>query len=121
MFCPHCGIGTSPKLFVGTAGAANGLTLQTLTGNCSECKDLIVFGRWVHADTMSEQFLLYPTGPRIKPIPPEVTGEFAQDYREALIVLQFSPKASAALSRRLVQHVLREKAGIKKRDLDQEI
>jgi Domain of unknown function (DUF4145) len=43
------------------------------------------------------------------------------DYSEACLVLPDSEKASAALSRRCLQHVLREKAGIKRGDLASEI
>ncbi len=51
----------------------------------------------------------------------EVPEEFAADYREAAMVAADSPKASAALSRRCLQHLLREKAGAKKSDLSKEI
>jgi len=47
------------------------------------------------------------------PCPPEVPKEFAEDYNEACNVLLISPKASAALSRRCLQHILQEKAGVK--------
>ncbi len=58
----------------------------------------------------------------LRPLPPkEVPEEFAADYREAALVLSDSPKASAALSRRCLQHLIREKAGIKKPDLAKEI
>lgn len=57
-----------------------------------------------------------------RPAPPsEVPPEFADDYAEACLVLSDSPKASAALSRRCLQHVLREKAGVKHSDLAKEI
>ncbi len=121
MICPHCGIGTSPLFRPAAIGNAHGIPFHTQTGNCSECGDLIVMGVWVVGGEESSEILLFPTGPRSRPIPPEVTGEYAQDFREASIVLEFSPKASAALSRRLVQHILREKAGITKRNLDEEI
>jgi hypothetical protein len=55
------------------------------------------------------------------PLPPEVTDPFATDYREACLVLTDSPKASAALSRRCLQRLLREKAGVKPSDLYEEI
>jgi len=45
----------------------------------------------------------------------------AEDYGEACLVLRDSPKASAALSRRCLQAVLREKAGIKSGSLASEI
>lgn len=51
----------------------------------------------------------------------DVPPEFAKDYIEASLVLSDSPKASAALGRRCLQHILREKAGVKKGDLAKEI
>jgi len=55
------------------------------------------------------------------PVPPDVDELFAKDYNEACLILSFSPKASAALSRRCLQNILREKAGVKKGDLSNEI
>ena len=49
-------------------------------------------------------------------MPTEVPEEFAEDYREACLVIADSPKASAALSRRCLQHVLREKAQVQHPD-----
>ena len=58
----------------------------------------------------------------LRPSPPaQVPPEFAADYVEAAAVLNDSPKASAALSRRCLQHIIREKAQIKARDLAAEI
>jgi hypothetical protein len=65
-------------------------------------------------------FAIFPNSPQ-RHLPAEITGEYAQDFGEAAAVLDLSPKASAALSRRLLQHIIRDKAGIKKRDLDKEI
>ena len=42
-------------------------------------------------------------------------------YREACLVLADSPKASAALSRRCLQHLLRDAAQVKHQDLSREI
>lgn len=55
------------------------------------------------------------------PVPNEVDISFSIDYKEACDILKLSPKASAALSRRCLQHILREKAGVKKGDLSSEI
>lgn len=66
----------------------------------------------------------YFVRPRVasRPMPPnDVPIEFSQDYVEASLVLSDSPKASAALSRRCLQHILREKAGVKHSDLAKEI
>jgi len=65
--------------------------------------------------------LVYPKGTSRSPIPSEVPPEFVTDYREACLVMPDSEKASAALSRRCLQYLLREKAGIKKGDLANEI
>lgn len=57
-----------------------------------------------------------------RPSPPvEVPPQFADDYKEASLVLADSPKASAALSRRCLQHLLREKAQVTHSDLYHEI
>jgi len=57
-----------------------------------------------------------------RPNPPkEVPAEFCEDYIEASLILGDSPKASAAISRRCLQHLLREKAGVKPADLATEI
>lgn len=55
------------------------------------------------------------------PLPAEVTDPYASDYSEACNVLADSPKASAALGRRCLQALLRDKAGVKKADLYNEI
>jgi hypothetical protein len=65
--------------------------------------------------------LVYPKAISRNPIPSEVPEEFATDYSQACLVLSDSEKASAALSRRCLQHLLREKAAIKKGDLSNEI
>lgn len=54
--------------------------------------------------------LVHPRGSSRPPTPPEVPKELAEDYEEACIVLPDSPKASAALSRRCLQNLLREAA-----------
>lgn len=125
MICPHCGIGTSPNFANRDLGTQGEGSFVTAAGNCTECHDLIVVARWITGDppftSVSDDFVIYPLGPHTRPVPPEVTGEYAQDFREACAVVELSPKASAALSRRLLQHILREKAGITKRDLNAEI
>ena len=64
---------------------------------------------------------LYPRAVSREPVDPTVPQALATDYLEACNVLDISPKASAALSRRIMQHILHEYAGVKERNLDQEI
>lgn len=90
--CPSCG------------KAIIGLTRHTRDGN-------VFLG----------DFLVYPKVASRSPLPKEVPNEFAEHYREACLVLSDSPKASAALSRRCLQHILREKAGVRHQSLSSEI
>ncbi len=48
-------------------------------------------------------------------------AELAEEYRQAWLILPDSPKASAALSRRCLQRLLREKASVNPGDLSEEI
>jgi hypothetical protein len=56
-----------------------------------------------------------------RPLPPAVKEPFASEFVEACTVLPDSAKASAAISRRCLQTLLRDKVGIKERDLNAEI
>lgn len=65
--------------------------------------------------------MVHPRGMARASLPKEVVEPFASDYREACLVLSDSPKASAALSRRCLQALLRAKASVKSGDLVKEI
>ncbi len=67
------------------------------------------------------EFLCYPKAPSRAPLPTEVPSPYADDYSEACLTLVDSSKASAALSRRCLQHILRDKAGVKPGNLADEI
>lgn len=75
----------------------------------------------VEIELIYSRRLIRPKGTNRPPVPNEVPLEFSLDYTEACIVLIDSPKASSALSRRCLQHLLREKASVKKGDLANEI
>ncbi|MFX0066817.1 MAG: DUF4145 domain-containing protein, partial [Candidatus Hermodarchaeota archaeon] len=64
---------------------------------------------------------VYPKGSFRPPCPKEVPPNIAEDYTEACLVLPDSPKASAALSRRCLQNILREAAKVKPANLYDEI
>ncbi|HBI50592.1 MAG TPA: hypothetical protein DDY21_01950 [Candidatus Moranbacteria bacterium] len=65
--------------------------------------------------------IVEPKGVARSPLPSEVIDPYAQNYKEACNVLADSCKASAALSRRCLQLILRDRAGVKKQDLSKEI
>ncbi len=92
---------------------------------CPECKKIIILlTRSVYSAGIGliqvEKSLIYPKN-STRPLPPEIPDEYASALKEACAVLRDSPKASAAISRRLLQHLLREKAGVKPSDLSKEI
>jgi len=65
----------------------------------------------VYKDTYKE-YLIYPNKLNIN-LPIEVPEKYRTYFKEACSVLNYSPTASAALSRRLLQLLLVEKAGVK--------
>jgi hypothetical protein len=65
--------------------------------------------------------LIRPKATARASLPPDVPEAFAGDYREACLVLADSPKASAALSRRCLQNLLREQFKVKPSNLSDEI
>ncbi len=67
-----------------------------------------------------KQKLIYPQS-KSSQIGEEVPEHYSKDFAEAAEVLPISAKASAALSRRILQDVLREELGIKKANLVKEI
>jgi len=69
----------------------------------------------------SKIIMVWPKGISRTSVPPEVPPDIVEDYKEACVVLADSPKASAALSRRCLQILLRTAAGVKPGDLSGEI
>lgn len=96
---------------------------------CPSCSEMLVIYRSGQGRMSSgviqlwettEQRVIYPGEPET-PLPPEIPDEYKKDWTEAQLALDYSPKASAALSRRLLQKTLHEKLGIKRKDLSLEI
>jgi hypothetical protein len=88
---------------------------------CPACGKIIVKLVNLTGDNVKFGRLVLPNAPSRTSLSPEVAPEFGDDYKEACLVLADSAKASAALSRRCLQHLLREKAGVKPSNLDNEI
>lgn len=96
---------------------------------CSACSKLIIrlfaCDNYIKSiNSWGTEVISYFARPKVagrNPVPLQVPLEFAEDYTEACLVLVGSPKASAALSRRCLQHILRAKANVKHQDLFKEI
>jgi len=133
MKCPHCRIAfhDSPRrLVLGTDSDGNWL----IEGRkCPECQKEIYMmicslgvssaaGRVDYLESqVRTKYLVRPKGISRQPPPTDVPPAIASDYNEAALVLADSPKASAALSRRCLQHFLRDVAKITASDLSREI
>lgn len=89
---------------------------------CPECHEAIILLRKSFPDYggVSTVTQVYPSA-KVRPVPEEVVDPYKQDFIEACKVLQDSPKASAALSRRCLQAILKDKAGTKSKELYDQI
>ena len=129
MRCPHCTVEFHDKIGEIELGQDLNGKWKVISRNCPNCKKNIYHLRnythkqngTVFSEDIISEILIRPKITNRSPVPIEVPKEFATDYTEACLVLADSPKASAALSRRCVQHIIREKLKIKRKDLFQEI
>ena len=92
---------------------------------CPDCKGQIMWLNELGRTGSGEKdvvstTLLFPKHP-IKQLPAEVPEKFAADFREANDTLPLSSKASAALSRRCLQNLIREKEDIVEKTLFAEV
>lgn len=133
MKCPHCRVAFHEQAMYDRLGhdADGRWVLKTAT--CPACEKLIISllgGRNLtvnpsQPDRVSGEVktisLVRPKAALRPACPPEVPSDLAEDYNEACLVLPDSPKASAALSRRCLQHLLRDHAGVNPSNLATEI
>jgi uncharacterized protein DUF4145 len=132
MKCPHCNtgineaftevvIGDYPKRDGANGQEARRTHWRAMLMRCPECSEAIIFiKKWFPDYAETSLSRVYPSS-KVRPIPAEVTDPYKQDFIEACKVLEDSPKASAALSRRCLQAILRDKAGTKSKDLFDQI
>lgn len=134
MKCPHCRIAFYAKSNPSLLGQDVTGTWQVDFIECPSCNNAIITlinGSMSKTPNgaMGFTFEIIPervmaAWPRTSlrpPCPQEVPNELADDYKEACLVLTDSPKASAALSRRCLQNLLRDAAKVKHGDLANEI
>jgi len=85
---------------------------------CPACQREVI--KLVNAATEQEMIVRPKVASRAT-LSPHVPSVYADDYREACLVLADSPKARAALSRRCLQNMIHNHFGIKKASLSAEI
>ena len=121
MKCPHCLEGFHYKPTFVNVTQDNFGQIQAEHATCPACGKAVVHLKQLAGSSTQWMHLVYPKGVARSPVPSEVPDEFANQYKEACLVLTDSETASAALSRRCLQHVLREKGGVRPQDLSREI
>jgi len=125
MKCPHClqNIHSSPETKYQAQDVDGFWQFQSET--CPACSRLIFsisrsYRTGMSFTEVSSEYV-HPHATQRPPPPPAVTEPYRGDYIEACAVFPYSPKASAALTRRTLQAVLREKGGFTKHDLADQI
>jgi hypothetical protein len=131
MKCPHCFVEVHPSgqtVKIGDDCDGSWATESIRCPSCDKlCIHLISANSVIHKqygvqiDGEYSRTLVYPKSlGRVEPSY-EVPEKYKQDFLESCWTLNDSPKASAALSRRCLQHLLRDVAGVKKGSLQNEI
>lgn len=127
MKCPHCHNGFHDNRELVPLGEDNDSQWTLYRRLCPECHQFILtlyqqYGRYAAGRYHNQrEFLCHPKGISRTPLPRAVPEKYADDYKEACLTLPDSPKASAALSRRCLQCLLRDEAKVKPGNLNDEI
>ena len=120
MKCPHCSTGIHENWTSTGTLQPNEADFYLQWMACPACSLTII--RVMRDDRKGQRasWFAYPRS-FTRPVPSEVEASISQDFKESCAVLPLSAQASAAISRRLLQRILREHAGVKKGDLADEI
>jgi hypothetical protein len=134
MLCPHCSLAINfeyeyyniwPTPDFDESKIGLGVTI----GICPACENLIVLFEQGYAtkgeygysmNGVEEAKIIFPHA-TLRLVEPEVPPPYKEEFIEANEVLNLSPKASAALSRRILQNVMRDVFNVKHSDLAKEI
>lgn len=135
MICPHCSTVvkfewdvTEPLQVQQNENGMEGI--EIFYGECPNCDKLVVglkngnlkfnqISDW-EIDKITSEKLIYPKTNGFQNSS-DIPSKYLEDYEEAIKVLSASPKSSAALTRRLLQNILREEFHISKNSLAEEI
>jgi hypothetical protein len=135
MKCPHCRVevylGDSQPIDLGQDISNSWRVDFKICPSCREAIITLICGHFSSTPRASntntfvfihdQVIAAWPKTSLRPPCPPEVPKEITNDYNEACLVIADSPKASAALSRRCLQNLLRDAAGVTPGDLAKEI
>lgn len=131
MKCPHCRTACRPSACVVQIGRVGAIGSKVCYWSvesyaCPECNKPVLslvqsliesedipkagFAVFRHPDDdRTRKNMVFPPVESRAAVPPEVPVTIAADFNEACLVLPYSPKASAALSRRCLEQLLHER------------
>ena len=132
MECPHCNIHIHEDRSQQTISSDNSRYWGVLYQKCPSCNNLIIWLASKNKDKIKDLQHIYFTNADIRYVvlpassirtaPPQVPEAIARDFIESASIVDASPKASATLSRRCLQHILIEAAEVNpKSNLDKQI
>jgi hypothetical protein len=128
VICPYCSQSIHLNKTLSTAVQSGGnpqTQVNFVGGECPSCHGIIVICssliKGVANDDECRRAMVFPKNRAVRLVSPDIPHELAEDFVEACAVLDVSPKASAALSRRLLQRTLHERFSINRPNLQQEI
>ena len=129
MYCPHCGIAfhdswgetiiRNPTNEDRTAWKASVTRCPSCDGETVKLSQFDLSHSGAPTGLLFD-FVAYPKTTHRAPTPKELPKDIKEDYEEACMVLPVSNKASAALSRRCLQAILKGQ-GYRQRDLAKQI
>jgi hypothetical protein len=136
MICPHCNtaiVFEPQESDIFQEPGSDEYGNRSETGACIACGGLIIAlssgridvrrmygGQEYQVLDPAQREVLFPRH-SARVVQPEVPGVYQEDFLEACAVLPVSPKASAALSRRALQHVIQDHFNIRRGSLAQQI
>jgi hypothetical protein len=132
MECPHCNIHIYEKKLQKTISSDQSGCWGIIYQGCPSCNNLIIWlaykdkvkigdGQDIHFSNSNIKCVILPTS-SIRSVPSQVPEAISQDFIESASIVCMSPKASATLSRRCLQHILIDAAKVNpKSNLDQQI
>lgn len=142
MFCPYCATGIQPVPIGGMRGIPTPKTLHYASKArenfsveavaCPVCEEVFLIHSEQEITPSRTEFgvsyakdintyVLLPRTSSRRPLPPEIPEPYRGLYSEAALILQDSPRASAALSRRCLQQLIQDEAHAPKGTLYEEI
>jgi len=122
MQCPHCIVAFHDTWTENRIGSDREYFYVILSTTSPTCQRAVFNMRRINPGGSDHSLvMIHPRGVSRAPLSEDVPDTFADGYREACLVLSDSPKASAALSRRCLQFLLRDAVKVKAADLSKEI